>query len=818
MISQPPACWFDNRGSFPPYEDANWVDGGPRLCLANIHPRLPSRLKRIAAIFLAGWAVIQGEAQVRLISTNPLETESDLSAEMVAGVDRFLARETTAARDLRHTAWKRALSDPASRGLFRSQRQEHLRRILGVTDPRHTPTEMEYVSGPDHPPRVGGSPDFDVEAVRWEVLQSVYGEGLWLRPKGPTRAYVVALPDADQPPERVAGLAPGAPTPSQFARRLAEQGCEVVVPTLLDRQDTFSGNPAIPRFTNQPHREWIYRQAFELGRHVIGYEVQKVLAGVEFFRARRQSAGSTAGIGIAGYGEGGLLALCAGALEPVDAVWVSGYFQPREQLWQEPIYRNVFGLLESSGDAEIATMIAPRALVVEHSPTPVVNGPPTPRAGRSGAAPGRLCTPPFSEVRSEWDRAVELVRLWDSQAADAFALISGENGEPVGPGSDAALAAFMKALGIPEPVRPPAADPQPTREGVDPLKRQARQVRQLEALTQRLFQSSEAARDKFFWNQMDDSTPEIWRASGGAFRNILWQEVVGRFPDPTMPANARSRRILDHANTTGYEVVIDVYPDVFAWGYLLVPKGIREPRPVVVCFHGLEGLPASVVDVDPASQSFGYYKAFALRLAERGFIVFAPHNPYRGGDAFQQLQRRANPLGKSLFSVIAAQQQQVLSWLRTRPEVDPARIGCYGLSYGGKTAMRIPALLEGFAVSVCSADFNEWVRKNVSLDFPASYMFTGEYEMPEWNLGHTFNYAEMAALIAPRPFMVERGHDDGVGLDEWVAYEYAKVRRLYTRLGIPDHTRIEYFPGPHTIHGVGTFEFLHRHLNWPAPP
>ena len=35
------------------------------------------------------------------------------------------------------------------------------------------------------------------------------------------------------------------------------------------------------------------------------------------------------------------------------------------------------------------------------------------------------------------------------------------------------------------------------------------------------------------------------------------------------------------------------------------------------------------------------------------------------------------------------------------------------------------------------------------------------------------------------------------------------------RLGIPDRTTIEYFDGPHTINGVGTFEFLHRHLNWP---
>jgi hypothetical protein len=94
-------------------------------------------------------------------------------------------------------------------------------------------------------------------------------------------------------------------------------------------------------------------------------------------------------------------------------------------------------------------------------------------------------------------------------------------------------------------------------------------------------------------------------------------------------------------------------------------------------------------------------------------------------------------------------------------------------------------------------------------------MFTGEYEMFEYNLGPTFNYAEMAALIAPRPFMVERGHSDGVGADEWVSYEYAKVRRLYTRLGVPERTAIEYFDGPHTINGAGTFDFLHRHLNWP---
>src|SRR5437868_12532370 len=141
--------------------------------------------------------------------------------------------------------------------------------------------------------------------------------------------------------------------------------------------------------------------------------------------------------------------------------------------------------------------------------------------------------------------------------------------------------------------------------------------------------------------------------------------------------------------------------------------------------------------------------------------------------------------------------------------VDPDRIAFYGLSYGGKSAMRIPALVKRYCLSICSADFNEWIWKNASLNANYSYVVSGEYEIFEWDLGNTFNYAEMAGLIAPRPFMVERGIYDGVAPDEWVAYEYAKVRNLYAALRIPDRTAIEFFDGPHTINGVGTFQFLH---------
>jgi hypothetical protein len=182
------------------------------------------------------------------------------------------------------------------------------------------------------------------------------------------------------------------------------------------------------------------------------------------------------------------------------------------------------------------------------------------------------------------------------------------------------------------------------------------------------------------------------------------------------------------------------------------------------------------------------------------------------------LQRRANPLGLSLFSFIVAQHEVATAWLAELPFVDPDRIAFYGLSYGGKTAMRVPALVDRYCLSICSADFNEWVRKNVSTDARQSYMFTGEWEMPEWNLAHVANYAEMAMLIAPRPFMVERGHDDGVAADEWVGYEYGESPpRLREARPYADRTEIEWFDGPHTINGLGTFRFLDKHLRWPEP-
>ena len=76
------------------------------------------------------------------------------------------------------------------------------------------------------------------------------------------------------------GLADGVPAESQFARRLAENGCRVLVPTLISREMAKRAPPGMPGRANLTNREFVNRPAFELGQHIIGYELQKVLAGV----------------------------------------------------------------------------------------------------------------------------------------------------------------------------------------------------------------------------------------------------------------------------------------------------------------------------------------------------------------------------------------------------------------------------------------------------------------------------------------------------------------------------------------------------------
>lgn len=773
---------------------------------------------RILNLAFATWLALVSLAysQAILPDAQPLTLEGDIAAQLVDGVDRFLLREIDQSLAGRAKYWQRDLSSPVAYDASVKKNRDRLAQIIGLRDARVSLDALEFQSSTSTTDKLAESPNYRVHAVRWSVLDGLQGEGLLLQPATKPLAYVIVLPDADQTPEMLCGLSPGVSKSSQIARRLAEAGCQVIVPVLIDR--TYAPRNARSKMTN---REYIYRSAYELGRHVIGYEVQKSLALVDWIE---RTNGAEAKVAVVGYGEGGMLAMYAAAVDPrIDATLASGCFAPREQLWQEPIDRNVFGLLEQFGGAELATLIAPRKLVIQASQWPSVNLP------SEGGAPATLATPVEAAVKQEFDRAQQLLsnEAGPSELAKSLQYFaSPADGQQLF--SEEALHLVATSLQVvTADAKLADGDPLSPAYQIDAAARQARQLKQMDEFTQRLLAASDQERRQFIninlpqyddkegKNRVDTSSVDAYSKSIERFRDYYREEVIGRFNQPLLPANPRFRKTHDAANWTGYEVMLDVFPDVFAYGILCVPKDLPagEKRPVVVCQHGLEGRPQDIVTGDHPA-----YHDFASKLAERGFITFAPQNLYIGHDRFRTLQRKSYLLKKTLFSVIVPQHQQIVNWLGTLPFVDAKRIGFYGLSYGGKSAMRIPPLVPEYCLSICSADFNDWVWKNASTQSSYSYVWTNEYEIFEFDLGSRFNYAEMAALIAPRPFMVERGHFDGVGPDDRVASEFAKVRHLYNaRLGIGDRCEIEFFAGPHTINGVGTFDFLHKHLNFPKP-
>jgi cephalosporin-C deacetylase-like acetyl esterase len=782
-------------------------------------------------------AIVSGTASAQQPDAKPLEgaaplrMDEPLDVVMVRGINKFAEEEISLSPQRRESFWRRDFSSSEAYEKSVEKNRQRLRTIIGVDDAGLDASDEEFLGYAS-----AASEPIDRAIIRRRLFDDVDVEFYDVLPPGKDDPTVIIVPDSTWLPEQMTGEVEGLPEQAQLARRLRGHSIGSLIVPLADRSDQFSGQPGI-RFTNQSHREFLYRPAFELGRHIIGYEVQKILRAVDAMDKGRPCV-------VWGIGDGGMLAMYAAAIDPrIHMCVVSGYFNEREDVWKEPIDRNVWRLLAEFGDANIASLISPHPLVIEACSAPEVTGPIPPSQGRAGAAPGVVVTPSLESVRREFNRlkpidekiSATIPLKWDGVHAT---LVLSDNGH--GPcGSEEAMKLVLRGLFRAKSVEKPVTFPKiPADKAAE--RRQSRQkciVEDLRRHTQRLLHGAAKKRDEL-WSKADRSSLAAWEQSQETYRTLVYDELIGRIPYSLLPPNARSRQVIDEPTHAGHEVVLDVFKSevddsqpVIAGGILLVPKDLKpgEKRPCVVCQHGLEGTPMDTIVTDPAHKGYGPYKGFSTQLVQRGFIVYAPQNPYRGKDEFRVIQRKSNPLGRSLFSYIIPQHQQTLNWLASLPYIDADRIGFYGLSYGGKTAMRVPPMLPprpasedkpaqpGYCLSICSADFNEWVLKNATTEDRYSYVFTQEYEIFEWNMGHVANYAELASLMTPRPFMVERGHDDGVAPDEWVAWEFAKVKRHYDKLGIGDRTEMEVFNGPHTINGKGTFDFLHRHLNWPKP-
>ncbi len=743
--------------------------------------------------------------ELERLHARPLSTSGDLASLMVDHISAFLDRELAASTNKRKAWFERVVRDPRGFAVVEREQRTRLARKLGVPSERIEPAGRRLLVEDSF---TAASQSLVVESITWPAFDDVTGEGLRIRPSsGSAGPIVIVVPDADVTPEEAMGLVPGQPETVSRARSFAEAGFEVYVPCLLARK--MAARKGRSRMTD---REYVHRAAFELGRTLLGYEIAKVLALVDVLETANDGKPARR-IGVFGHGEGGLVAFYAAALDPrIASVGVSSALGDRQEMWQQPLERNMFGLLEDFGDAEVMNLIAPRKLIVEaaHGPELVIP------AGM-GAAPARLVSIKLEEAKAVVERGVT---YRGKEIRESWATFVAGGGDGKGAWcTPEARKAFLIGLGSDQDptTRPrlelPKLAARPEALANRAANRQSRSLAQFTRYNEALLGRSSQIRDAHF-AKLDRNSLDAYSRTVEVYRQEFENEVIGRFETPVSPPNPRARKRFDDEGCTAYEVVLDVFDDVFAYGILLVPRGIPagEKRPVVVCQHGLEGRPTDVAD--PKNENPAYHQ-YALRLARQGFVTFAPQNPYIFHDRFRTLQRKANPLGKTLFSIIVPQHRVITDYLATLDFVDPARIAFYGLSYGGKTAMRVPPLVPRYCLSICSADFNEWVWKNASTLSGYSYLNMGEYEIFEFNLGGTFNYAEMAALIAPRPFMVERGRYDTVAPDETVAHEFAKVAHLYSQLKIGNRCRIEFFDGPHSINGKGTFQFLHEFLNFP---
>ncbi|MBI3861674.1 MAG: hypothetical protein HY290_07240, partial [Planctomycetia bacterium] len=459
-----------------------------------------------------------------LSGTEALTLEGDISEQMIAGVDRFLLKELEASIDRRRQRWNRDVSSAAAYTKSIEPNRRNLARIIGLRDPRVEFSDLELVATRSQNALVGKSDRYTITTVRWPVLDGVHGEGLLLDPVGVApRAVVIVIPDCEQLPEAQAGLfsVPPVQTDSQIARRLAESGCRVIVPLLINRRTQFSAIAGGRRKSTANHREILYRAAYQMGRHLIGYEVQKVLALVDWHL--RPTGAPRLPIGVVGYGEGGLISLYAAAVDTrITAVGISGYFSSRQEMWEEPIDRNVFGLLAEFGDAELATLVAPRSVVIEACAGPMI----VIAAGGDGA-PAKARSPPAERVRSEVGRARELL---DGLAGAAIDLIESDGGTGIS-GSDQFLAMFLRRLGSLELAKSGPA-PQHLDVEFDYLSRLQRQLRELSEFSERLVEESPRTRAEYFSKVDRRSGLEKFAESIAPYRTEFRDQISGTIEAP----------------------------------------------------------------------------------------------------------------------------------------------------------------------------------------------------------------------------------------------------------------------------------------------
>lgn len=309
-----------------------------------------------------------------------------------------------------------------------------------------------------------------------------------------------------------------------------------------------------------------------------------------------------------------------------------------------------------------------------------------------------------------------------------------------------------------------------------------------------------------FWRR-DLSGIPAYEESIAPYRVALFEMLGGRNYDRP-PLAPETELIAEFPTHTAYRVWITAFDDVHTYGILLVPKD-GGPFPALITVHGMGGTPEGVTGL---TEEADYHNRFGMEAVRRGYVVFAPLDMNSAAKR-SRLDRKAIMIRQRLQALEQYKLVRLVDYLQTRSDVDPDRIGAYGISWGGRTVMNLAALDRRIAATAISGHFNDLVPKMLEPSpHYTAYIETDEVYAFFWGHAQRFNDADVVSLICPRPVLIEQGREDRVVHWPMSKRAFDEVFEIYQALGIGERARYEVFDGAHEVFGGRTFEFLDRWL------
>ena len=302
------------------------------------------------------------------------------------------------------------------------------------------------------------------------------------------------------------------------------------------------------------------------------------------------------------------------------------------------------------------------------------------------------------------------------------------------------------------------------------------------------------------------------------------RELLGAFPQP---APLRPEVVWEQrdAELIRQRVLFDTEADMSAAALVYVParRNADERLPAILCAHGHGPYgKEAVMGAGPADDAAfvahvrQHNYDYGLQMARRGFVTCAidwrgfgergdPGRSYGAKDVCDAHYIRGHLLGLNLLTLQIHDGLRTLDYLQSRPEVDPQRIGCMGLSFGGTMTTWLSLLDPRIKAADIICYIETFPRFAIEqVNFCGAQIVPGLYRLCD--------VGDLAGLIAPRPLLLEVGRQD-----DCFYYEDARVgaeltRTIYAAAGAPEKLEIEVFDGGHQFAGGRAFEFFRKHL------